>query len=85
MRYGLRLGCRFGAPHDFKTVHETMHAKWEVCVKCNIKKRYVKGYKGRMKNTEYLKDHVRNFAQKFGATKRVYNRVYYPEKTTIVL
>ena len=83
MRYAARLGCRFGLPHDFKTIHENKHAKWEVCQLCNVKKRYVKGFKGRVKNTEYLKDHVRNFAQKHGATKRVYMRVYKPEQTTI--
>ncbi len=54
-------------------------------MRCNVKKRYNKGYKGRVQNTEYLKDHVRNFAQRFGATKRVYNRIYNPDKMKIIL
>lgn len=83
MRYGTRLGCRYGLPHEFKILGENKHAKWEVCIRCNVKKRYVKGYRGRVENTEYLKDHVRNFAQKHGATKRVYMRVYKPEKCII--
>lgn len=82
-RFRTRLGCRFGQPHNFKVVHENKHVKHEVCTICNVKKRYVKGYKGRVKNTEYLKDHVRNFAQKSGATKRVYMKTYKREKTVI--
>ncbi len=85
MRYGMRLGCRFGQAHEFKILRETPKVKWEVCMRCNTKKRYNKGYKGRTDNSAYLKDHVRNFAQRFGATKRVYNRIYNPHKCTIVI
>lgn len=80
MRYGMRLGCRFGQPHDMIIVHEDATAKWERCSKCPLRRRYNKGYRGRVDNQQYLKDHVRNFAQRFGATKRVYMRVYKPEK-----
>ena len=84
MRYTGDLGCRYrGIPHEFKKIHETPHVKWEVCLICGVRKRYNKGYKGRVKNTEYLRDHVRNYCQKFGATKRIYNRVYRPEKMII--
>lgn len=79
----MKYGCKGSLPHDFKILHETKTAKWEVCQRCNKKKRYNKALRGRVKNTEYLKDHVRNFAQKFGATKRIYHRVYKPEKTII--
>jgi len=83
MRYGRDLGCRFGQPHDMRVLHENPHVKWEVCQICGMRKRYNKGYKGRINNNEYLKDHVRNFAQKWGATKRIYNKIYQPEKTII--
>lgn len=83
MRYGMRLGCRGGLPHDLMILHENPQVKWEVCVNCGKKYRWNKGYKGRIANIEYLKAHVRNFAQKFGVTKRIYNKVYHPEKTTI--
>lgn len=85
MRYGRDLGCRFGQPHNMRVLHETPHAKWEVCMICGKRKRYNKGYKGRINNNEYLKDHVRNFAQKWGATKRIYMRTYQPEKCTIII
>lgn len=86
VRYTGDLGCRFhGIPHDMQILHENVHAKWEVCNICGVKKRYNKGYKGRVKNTEYLRDHVRNFAQRFGATKRIYHKVYNPESTVISL
>ena len=83
MRYGRDLGCRFGQPHDMRVLHENPHVKWEVCQICGMRKRYNKGYKGRINNNEYLKDHVRNFAQKWGATKRIYNKIYQPEQTII--
>lgn len=83
MRFGARFGCRFGLPHDMKLVHETKHAKWEVCQRCGMRKRWNKGHKGRVDNVEYLKVHVRNFAQKSGATKRIYHKLYKPEKTII--
>lgn len=85
MRYGHDLGCRHGQPHDLEITHETKTVKWEVCKICNKKFRWNKGYKGRVKNTEYLKAHVRNFAQRGGATKRVYHKVYKPELTKIVI
>lgn len=85
MRYGRDLGCRFGQPHDFKIIHETPHVKWEQCTICRLRKRYNKGYRGRVNNTEYLKDHVRNFAQRGGATKGIYNKVYQRENCIITI
>lgn len=86
MRYTDDLGCRYrGIPHDMRIVHENPHAKYEVCQICNRKFRWVKGYKGRVNNVEYLKAHVRNYAQKFGATKRIYYKLYRSDKTIIVL
>ncbi len=81
----MRYGCRFGQPHDFQILHENPQVKWEVCRICNKKMRWNKGYKGRVKNAEYLKAHARNFAQRFGATKRLYMKVYQPEKCLIKL
>ena len=85
-RYTSDLGCRYrNIPHDIKLVHENPHRKIEVCVICNKKFNFNIGYKNRINNQEYLKVHARNFAQKFGATKRVYNRVYKPENCVIKL
>ena len=85
MRYGYDLGCRFGQPHDLHIVAQNDHVKWEVCWICNKRFRFNKGYKGRVDNKEYLKAHVRNFCQKFGATRRVYMKVYNPEQTKITI
>lgn len=85
MRYRLRLGCRFGLPHDMRIIHENAHAKWEVCQICGKRYRFNKNAKGRTDNRKYLELHVRNFAQKNGATKRIYNRIYNPSKCTIAL
>lgn len=85
MRYGTRLGCRFGQPHDPQIIHENPSVKWEACRRCGKRFRWNKGYKGRTDNIEYLKVHVRSFAQPNGATKRVYNKIYNPEKCIIHL
>ena len=84
-RYGLRLGCRFGQPHDFRQIKDTPKFKIEICALCRIRKCWNKDEKGRVKNAEYLKMHVRNYAQITGPTARVYKKLYAPEKLKIVL
>lgn len=81
----MRHNCKFGLSHELKIIYENPQIKWEVCIRCNKKFRWNKGYKGRIKNIEYLKVHIRSFCQKFGATKRIYNKIYYPEKTIITI
>ena len=83
VRYGTRFGCKFGQPHDFARLGETKDAIVEKCKLCGIKKRWRKGYKGRINNPEYLKAHVRQFAQEFGSTKRVFAKLYKQEKCVI--
>lgn len=83
--YDEDLGCKYGQPHDLKVIHEDKRAKWEVCRICNKKFRWNKRMKGRVENNEYLKSHVRNFAQPYGATKRVYYKVYQPDKCKITI
>ena len=86
MKYTDDLGCRFwGIPHNIRVIKDTKEAKWELCMICSKKWRWNKGYKGRIENKEYLKVHVRNFAQKFGATKRIYNKIYKPKNCIIYL
>lgn len=79
----MRHDCRFGLPHDLKIIHETPKIKIEVCQICNKKFRFNKGYKSRIDNQAYLKLHIRNFAQKFGATKRIYHKIYKKEECVI--
>ena len=84
MRYSDDLRCRYrGIPHDLKIIHENPQIKIEVCQICNKKFRWNKGYKGRVQNVEYLKAHVRNCAQQWGATKRIYYKIYKPENCII--
>lgn len=83
MRYGTRFGCRFGQPHDFQLIKDTPSAKYEVCAICGTRRRWNKGYKSRIDNNRYLVDHVRNYAQPTGSTKRVFMKLYYPEKCII--
>jgi len=85
VKYGTRFGCRFGQPHDFVLIRDNKSFKVERCKICNIRRKYNKGYKARVDNVQYLKDHVRNYAQPTGSTKRVYNKTYQPSKCKIVL
>jgi len=84
MRYTGDLGCKHrGVPHDLIIIHENENAKWEQCKICGKRFRWNKWFKGRTDNKEYLKIHVRDFAQKFGATKRIYNKIYNQSKMII--
>lgn len=86
MKYTGDLGCRYnGIPHAMKILHENPQVKHEVCTICGKKYRWNKGYKGRIANNEYLKAHIREFAQKSGATKRIYNKIYKPEYCKIII
>lgn len=85
IRYGTRFGCKWGQPHDLARVGESPRQIWEQCKICNKKIHWNKGYKGRVENAEYLKAHVRQYAQDFGSTKRVYYKIYHPEKAKIII
>lgn len=85
VRYGVRLGCRFGTAHQFHQLKDTKTAKWEKCVICGLRKRWTKGNKNRVDNTEYLKAHVREYAQPTGSTRRVFMKMHHPEKCVIKL
>ncbi len=78
-----RWDCRFGMPHDVYPVGETSTLKVERCIRCQKMFRWQKGYKGRVANNEYLKVHVRNYAQPGGATNYLFNRLYNPHKCVI--
>ncbi len=79
-------GCKWSnVPHDLKPVGENARVKVERCLICNRKFVWPKGNKGRTDNVEYLKAHARNFAQKNGATHRLFMRLYEPEKAIILL
>lgn len=83
IRYGTRFGCRFGMPHQFELIKDTKTAKYEKCVLCQVRKRWNKRTKGRIDNPEYLKAHVREYAQPNGSTKRVFMKIHNPDKCVI--
>jgi hypothetical protein len=61
---------------QFKAVLVNDEAQVEVCTKCGRKVIYNKDETGRMDNTQYLKDHIRDFCQPFGATREEYIHIY---------
>jgi hypothetical protein len=83
MRYGIRLGCRFGQPHDFTQIKDAPSFVVERCQICGVRRKWNKGYKSRVDNVRYLKDHVRTYAQASGPTKIVFAKMYEKEKTII--
>lgn len=83
IKYGTRFGCRFGQPHDFEQIKDTKTAKFERCRICGVRKRWNKGYRGRVDNVAYLRDHVRQYAQPTGSTKRVFMKLHQPEDCVI--
>lgn len=78
-------GCKWGMPHELVIVAETPRLKVERCVQCIRTFRWIKGFKGRINNTEYLKVHARSHAQPQGPTKRLYKKLYEGEKCVIRL
>jgi len=72
-------------PHDPITLHETRQYKVERCKLCGIRKRFNKAFHGRVDNIEYLKFHVRAFAQRGGSTKRVWAKMHKPNSLKIRL
>lgn len=78
-------GCRNRLPHDLAPKKEDSHVKVETCKICNKTFRFRKHFKGRIDNRAYLEAHARNFAQSHGRTKRLYMKIYYPDKTIITL
>ncbi len=83
VKYGTRFGCRWGMPHDFATIKDTKTYKVERCKICGVRKKYNKGYRMRIDNVAYLRDHVRNYAQENGSTKRVFAKLYKSKKLEI--
>ncbi len=83
VKYHMRFGCRWGLPHDFHQVVDTKAYKIERCSICKMRKKWNKGYRLRIDNNGYVKAHVRNYAQPNGSTKRVYAKIYQPERLII--
>lgn len=76
-------GCKSGLPHNIKPLKEFRHVKYEICITCGKKFRWNKREMGRIANKEYLVAHARNFAQRGGATRALYMRIYKPDKCVI--
>lgn len=61
--------------HDFQVESSDDVQQVEVCIICGERKRY-KIVNQRVNNTEYLKDHARDFAQPGGASDKVFQKFY---------
>ena len=68
--------------HDYERIGENEEAIVEVCKECKNKLITKKDKQGRIDNEKYLKEHVRDFAQPEGNTKKIFNK-YYPDNNDI--
>jgi len=62
---------------EWKTVNDNKDGLLEICIICKRKLVTKKDPKtGRIDNRKYLKEHVRETAQPFGRTSKIFNRYY---------
>lgn len=64
--------CKY---HNFTSIHSDKNVQVERCKQCGYQKKYNK-VEGRVNNVEYLKDHVRDFAQPTGPTAHIFKQFY---------
>lgn len=67
--------CKKNKYHDLTCVHEDRKAKVEMCIYCGHREIFRK-VDGKTDNVRYLKMHVRNFAQPYGATRKVFGEIW---------
>ena len=60
---------------DFLQILDNHEVVVEICKECGRKIIYNKR-DGRIDNAKYLKDHIRQFAQPFGRTRKVFEELY---------
>lgn len=61
--------------HDCIQFHSYPDAVIEGCILCNRKLVYYK-HEGKINEAEYYHDHIRDFAQPYGATAKIFYRIH---------
>jgi hypothetical protein len=72
----MSYGCKGDMPHKFEVYAEDERVIAEQCNRCGMKKTYNKAEKGRVETKEYVKDHIRDFAQPNGRTGKLFEQLY---------
>lgn len=63
--------------HNLKKVNEDDHGIMEICIECKMKIVSKKDPRnGRIDNKKYIKNHLRDTAQPFGRTSKVFGKYY---------
>lgn len=62
--------------HTYKIINDNADGLLEICTECKKKLVTKKGFKGRVNNKEYLKEHIRDTAQPRGRTAKIFNKYY---------
>lgn len=74
--YPKRYLCTGGEPHDIVPYKEYADVSYEQCKRCGKMFRWNKAEGGKIDNKEYLKVHQRDFAQRMGRTRKLYEYLY---------
>jgi hypothetical protein len=80
----MKYGCKGSLPHQYETkiasdgtVCDFQNVLYETCVICGDEVKWNKNkYTGRLDSKEYLQAHIREFAQPYGRTGKVYEMLY---------
>ena len=62
--------------HSYERIFETKTAILYVCRVCKKKDIVKKDKNGRIDNTRFAKEHIADFAQPLGVTKKIFEQVY---------
>lgn len=72
-----RSHCKKGGRCELGVIGDYEDAQVEDCLRCSKRLIYNKEPDtGRIDNSQYLRDHIRDFCQPFGPTRRVFAEVY---------
>lgn len=63
--------------HNYKTINDLPDGKLEICTECKKRLTIKKDpLTGRIDNKKYIKEHIRDTAQPFGRTRKVFIKHY---------
>lgn len=68
--------CKGKQPHEYEPFAEAASFLAEICVLCGDKQVWDKDDRGRVANKDYLRYHIREFAQATGPTSQVFEMLY---------
>lgn len=66
---------------SFQVFISNSEAQVEICENCGKKVCYYKDEKGRVDNTKYVRDHIRDYIQPYGKNDNLFRKIYGEQPT----